>query len=152
MSRRENPTIEHLQAWGGWWRTKHQAQGWGGGVDFESGMKGGRDQYTHSDPTLAEIIATAADQQSLHQFIDRCMSEYYPVYRRMMQARYGLMAPWASIAQALNVSVDDCEVMHRYMLRHIAGHIRRYFKDRREAKRAAEARAEQTPERELCAA
>ena len=114
--RKENPMIGLMQDWGGWLRTKKIGQGWGGSVDFENSGVPMRDNITHSDRTLSEVIATVADGQDVYQFIDRRVAEYYPVRRKMLVARYKDWKAWAVIADEIHITVDECEVIHRSML------------------------------------
>lgn len=65
---------EVLREWGGWLRSKGDGQGWGGSLDLDRLFelaRGQRNAGEHSDPTMAEIAATAADGQSGHQQVHR---------------------------------------------------------------------------------
>lgn len=68
-----------LRQWGGWYRVKGEAQGWGGAVDFDRLFelgRGTRAPGVHSDPVFSEVLATEADQQAdmqrVHRYIMQC--------------------------------------------------------------------------------
>lgn len=88
---------EVLREWGGWLRSKGDGQGWGGSLDLDRLFelaRGQRNAGEHSDPTMAEVAATAADGQSAHQQVNRFVMLCEPILRRTAILRYaGIYEP-----------------------------------------------------------
>lgn len=68
--RDDDDTDRAMKAWGEWVRTQHEGQGWGGAIDCENNRLA-RAPGTHSNPVLAEVLATAEDGQDLSQRVHR---------------------------------------------------------------------------------
>lgn len=86
-----------LRQWGGWYRVKGEAQGWGGAVDFDRLFelgRGARAPGVHSDPILAEVLATEADQQADMQRVHRHITQCARTLQLTARLRYaGLWLP-----------------------------------------------------------
>lgn len=68
-----------LTEWAGWVHACYDAQGWGGGADrdlVENIIYGRPQRSGHSDPALAELIATQYDGQSTCQRVHRHLLHY----------------------------------------------------------------------------
>lgn len=88
---------EVLSEWGGWLRAQGDGQGWGGSLDMDRLFelaRGGRTPGVHSDPTMAEVAATAADGQGGHQQVHRFVTMCEPKLRTTAVLRYaGIYEP-----------------------------------------------------------
>src|SRR5690349_13987815 len=86
-----------LRQWGGWYRVKGEAQGWGGAVDFDRLFelgRGTRAPGVHSDPILSEVLATEADQQADMQRVHRHIMQCARTLQLTARLRYaGLWLP-----------------------------------------------------------
>jgi hypothetical protein len=74
-----------LTEWAGWVHSCHDAQGWGGGVDvdvIENIIYGKPQRSGHSDPALAELIATECGGQALSQRVHRHLLRYSREFNR----------------------------------------------------------------------
>lgn len=89
------PWVEYiLRKWAEWVAEKAVWQGMGGGVDTVGLLDGagwgriGRAPGTHSDPVLAEVMATLHDKQGPHARLHAEISGLPPTERRALVARY----------------------------------------------------------------
>lgn len=83
-----------LEEWGVWLRTKGCGQGWGGAVDLDRLFEIASDiraPGSHSDPTLAEILATEHDDQAPLQRVNFHILQCKPPVRLAARLRYAGM-------------------------------------------------------------